>query len=53
MSDWYSRYEINFPTSTWEELKVAFGKCQMKESTKRCMQSTWDEKKMWKLTTND
>jgi hypothetical protein len=24
--DWYSRYENNFPTSTWEELKVTFEK---------------------------
>jgi hypothetical protein len=24
--DWYSRYESSFPTSTWEELKVTFGR---------------------------
>jgi hypothetical protein len=28
--DWYSRYETNFPTSTWEELKVAFGNIRRK-----------------------
>ncbi len=23
--DWYFRYENNFPTSVWDEFKVAFG----------------------------
>jgi hypothetical protein len=23
--DWYSKYENNFPTSTWDELKATFG----------------------------